>query len=109
MDLAKEGERQVVSVRFHGKTGTIGPVRGEVSVVAVDEEAPIVVAVITRSARSGPNLAAADAAIGRIAELRGRRIGVVRLGDPRGCRAGRRVPRRARRRRTARRPTGCRT
>lgn len=56
-------------VRFHGKTGTIGPVRGEVSVVAVDEEAPIVVAVITRSARSGPNLAAADAAIGRIARL----------------------------------------
>ena len=37
--------------------------------VAVDEEAPIVVAVITRSARSGPNLAAADAAIGRIARL----------------------------------------
>ena len=46
-----------------------GPDLTGVSVVAVDEEAPIVVAVITRSARSGPNLAAADAAIGRIARL----------------------------------------
>ena len=43
--------------------------------VAVDEEAPIVVAVITRSVRSGPNLAAADAAIGRIALFAARTIG----------------------------------
>lgn len=56
-------------VSFHGKTGTIGPVRGEISVVVADGEPPVVVAVITRSARSGPNLASADAAIGRVARL----------------------------------------
>lgn len=54
-------------VGFHGKTGTIGPVRGEMSVVTIEGETPIVVAVITRSARGGANLAAADITVGRVA------------------------------------------
>lgn len=54
-------------VGFQGKTGTIGPVRGEMSVVTIEGETPIVVSVITRSARGGANLAAADITVGRVA------------------------------------------
>jgi len=56
-------------VSFAGKTGTIGPIRGETSLISIPGEVPIVVSVVTRSARIGANLPAADVAIGRIARL----------------------------------------
>ena len=56
-------------VRFSGKTGTIGPIRGEVSLISIVHETPIAVSVVTRSARVGTNLPNSDLAIGNIARI----------------------------------------
>ena len=56
-------------VRFSGKTGTIGPIRGEVSLISIVHETPIAVSVVTRSARVGTNLPKSDLAIGNIARI----------------------------------------
>ena len=56
-------------VSFHGKTGTIGAFRGETSVVTVDNEPPVTVCVMTRSARTGGNLPTVDGTIGKVARI----------------------------------------
>lgn len=56
-------------VTVAGKTGTIGPIRNEVAVVAFPGEDPIAVSVFTRSARSDVYLPLVDHAIGRAAHL----------------------------------------
>jgi beta-lactamase class A len=52
-----------------GKTGTIGPIRNEVAVVAFPDEIPIAVSVFTRAARSDVHLPVVDRAIGDAARL----------------------------------------
>ncbi|TWF95076.1 serine hydrolase [Saccharopolyspora dendranthemae] len=56
-------------VRVAGKTGTIGAVRNEVSVVEFDGEAPVAVAVFTLAARADPALPRVDAAIAECARI----------------------------------------
>lgn len=56
-------------VRVSGKTGTIGAVRNEVSVVEFDGEAPVAVAVFTLAARADPSLPRVDAAIAECARI----------------------------------------
>lgn len=56
-------------VTIAGKTGTIGPVRNEVAVVAFPDEPPIAVSVFTRAARSDLHLPLVDQAIGRVARI----------------------------------------
>lgn len=52
-----------------GKTGTIGPVRNEVAVVAFPGETPMAVSVFTRAARADIFLPIVDRAIGRAAAI----------------------------------------
>lgn len=52
-----------------GKTGTIGPIRNEIAVVAFPGEVPIAVSVFTRAARSDIYLPIVDRAIGRAASI----------------------------------------
>jgi beta-lactamase class A len=52
-----------------GKTGTIGPIRNEIAVVAFPGEVPIAVSVFTRAARSDRHLPIVDRAIGEAARL----------------------------------------
>ncbi|SFS63128.1 serine hydrolase [Saccharopolyspora flava] len=56
-------------VQVSGKTGTIGAVRNEVSVVEFDGEAPVAVAVFTLAARADPALPRVDEAIAECARL----------------------------------------
>ncbi|WP_406691742.1 serine hydrolase [Saccharopolyspora sp. ID03-671] len=56
-------------VQVSGKTGTIGAVRNEVSVVEFDGESPVAVAVFTLAARADPALPRVDAAIAECARL----------------------------------------
>lgn len=56
-------------VTVAGKTGTIGPIRNEVAVVAFPDEIPIAVSVFTRAARSDVYLPIVDHAVGRAAHL----------------------------------------
>lgn len=56
-------------VEVAGKTGTIGVIRNEISVVTFADETPIAVAVFTRAARSDPELPAVDAAIAEVARI----------------------------------------
>ncbi len=56
-------------VTVAGKTGTIGPIRNEVAVVAFPDEVPIAVSVFTRAARSDVYLPIVDHAVGRAAHL----------------------------------------
>ncbi|MGP4019582.1 serine hydrolase [Saccharopolyspora sp. 5N708] len=56
-------------VRVAGKTGTIGAVRNEVSVVEFDGEAPVAVAVFTFAARADAALPTVDAAIAECARI----------------------------------------
>ncbi|BBY18662.1 serine hydrolase [Mycolicibacterium litorale] len=52
-----------------GKTGTIGPIRNEIAVVAFPEEIPVAVSVFTRAARSDAYLPIVDRAIGDTARI----------------------------------------
>jgi beta-lactamase class A len=52
-----------------GKTGTIGPIRNEIAVVAFPGEIPIAVSVFTRAARSDVYLPIVDRAIGEAAGI----------------------------------------
>lgn len=52
-----------------GKTGTIGPIRNEIAVVAIPDEVPIAVSVFTRAARSDVYLPIVDQAIGQAAHI----------------------------------------
>jgi beta-lactamase class A len=56
-------------VRVSGKTGTIGAVRNEVSVVEFDGETPVAVAVFTLAARADAALPKVDAAIAECARI----------------------------------------
>ncbi|GAA2776178.1 serine hydrolase [Saccharopolyspora taberi] len=56
-------------VRVSGKTGTIGAVRNEVSVVEFDGEAPVAVAVFTLAARADGFLPLVDSAIAECARI----------------------------------------
>lgn len=56
-------------VRVAGKTGTIGAVRNEVSVVEFEGEDPVAVAVFTLAARADPALPRVDAAIAECARI----------------------------------------
>lgn len=56
-------------VRVSGKTGTIGAVRNEVSVVEFDGEDPVAVAIFTLAARADPSLPRVDAAIAECARI----------------------------------------
>lgn len=56
-------------VRVSGKTGTVGAVRNEVSVVEFDGEAPVAVAVFTLAARADGFLPKVEAAIAECARL----------------------------------------
>ena len=56
-------------VAVAGRTGTIGAVRNEVSVVEFDGEAPVAVAVFTLAARADPELPRVDAAIAECARI----------------------------------------
>ncbi|MEU6263353.1 serine hydrolase [Saccharopolyspora shandongensis] len=56
-------------VRVAGKTGTIGAVRNEVSVVEFDGENPVAVAVFTLAARADAALPGVDAAIAECARI----------------------------------------
>ncbi|MEV0084386.1 serine hydrolase [Saccharopolyspora sp. NPDC003752] len=56
-------------VRVAGKTGTIGAVRNEVSVVEFDGETPVAVAVFTLAARADAALPGVDAAIAECARI----------------------------------------
>ena len=52
-----------------GKTGTIGPIRNEIAVIAFPDETPIAVSVFTRAARSDVYLPIVDRAIGQAAAI----------------------------------------
>ncbi|KXO94227.1 serine hydrolase [Tsukamurella pulmonis] len=52
-----------------GKTGTLGALRNEVSVVTYPGEHPVAVAVFTHAARNDPSLPRVDAAIGTVAAI----------------------------------------
>ena len=56
-------------VRVAGKTGTVGAVRNEVSVVEFEGEAPVAVAVFTHAARADALLPRVDAAIAECARI----------------------------------------
>lgn len=56
-------------VEFYGKTGTVDRIRAEVSAVVPSDEDPIFIAVVTRAARNGANLASVDTTIGRISRI----------------------------------------
>ncbi|GAA2343271.1 serine hydrolase [Saccharopolyspora halophila] len=56
-------------VRVAGKTGTIGAVRNEVSVVEFEGEDPVAVAVFTLAARADPALPRVDSAIAECARI----------------------------------------
>ncbi len=56
-------------VRVAGKTGTIGAVRNEVSVVEFDGETPVAVAVFTLAPRADSALPQVDAAIAECARI----------------------------------------
>ncbi|MFE6858195.1 serine hydrolase [Nocardia sp. NPDC057668] len=57
------------TISVAAKTGTIGIIRNEVSVIEFPSEPPIAVAVFTRAARADPVLPAADAAIAEAARI----------------------------------------
>lgn len=62
-----------------GKTGTIGPIRNEIAVVAFPDEIPIAVSVFTRAARSDVYLPIVDRAIGQAAAIA---VTALRSADP---------------------------
>jgi beta-lactamase class A len=64
-----------------GKTGTIGPIRNEIAVVAFPEETPVAVSVFTRAARSDVYLPIVDRAIGQAAGIA---VTALRSATPHG-------------------------
>jgi beta-lactamase class A len=62
-----------------GKTGTIGPIRNEIAVIAFPDEVPIAVSVFTRAARSDVYLPIVDGAIGQAAAIA---VTALRSADP---------------------------